>query len=538
MKPGAMGFIPRTRAAMEAADLGLSLLQTHWRRVAAVWGLQLGFLLALLLPFLHRTPLWILVALWWLKPWLDRGVLFVLSRAVFGQPASVWDFLGEWRSVHRRGLVAGLLWRRLSPMRSYVLPVSQLEGLRGAGYRRRARVLTRKGGGTGFLLTCSGWAFTLLTAAGFIGLLQAMMPAGSRVQVWDGFNNPGLGFQWFLLGVGLLALTLTEPLFVAGGFGLYLNRRTHLEGWDLELAFRRLAARLAAPLALALLLAWTMPLAAQAPIPEPVAQAPASEAPEDAPQAIQPPGPKAEPQSGPQPAPRPAEGPLRPDEEARRRAQRILEQDPAFKHTKEVRTLSYEPTGREPRWLRSLLDHLFAKEEPARPAKPQDLDFLKRMWDLLALAGKVVLVGGLLAFVLWLVYRFRHRLGLPLVEAKAWEAPEAVAGLDIRPESLPPDVPEAARNLFLRGEARAALALLYRAALAELVHRRAMEIPASATEGDCLRAAEGHLEEGPASAFRLLTRTWQRLAYKNEAPTRDAFEALCEAWPAAFGGRP
>ena len=538
MKPGAMGFIPRTRAAMEAADLGLSLLQTHWRPVTKVWGLQLGFLLALLLPFLHQTPLWIFVALWWLKPWLDRGVLFVLSRAVFGQPDTVWDFLREWRSVHRRGLVAGLLWRRLSPMRSYVLPVSQLEGLRGAGYRRRARVLTRKGGGTGFLLTCSGWAFTLLTAVGFIALLQAMMPAGSRVQVWDGFNNPGLGFQWFLLGVGLLALTLTEPLFVAGGFGLYLNRRTHLEGWDLELAFRRLAARLATPLALALLLAWALPLAAQAPIPEPIAQAPAPEASEDAPPAIPPSGPQSDSKPGSQPAPRPAEGPLRPDDEAHRRAQRILEQDPAFKHTKEVRTLSYEPTGREPRWLRSLLDYFFAKEEPAQPAKPQNLDFLKRMWDLLALVGKVVLVGGLLAFVLWLVYRFRHRLGLPLVEAKAWEAPEAVAGLDIRPESLPPDVPEAARNLFLRGEARAALALLYRGALAELVHRRAMEIPASATEGDCLRAAEGHLEEGPASAFHLLTATWQRLAYKNEAPTRDAFEDLCDAWPAAFGGRP
>lgn len=526
MKPGSMGFVPRTRAAMEAADLGLSLLQAHWRPVARVWGLQLSFLLALLLPFLRQTPLWILAALWWLKPWLDRGVLFVLSRAVFGQPASVWDFLGEWRSVHRRGLVASLLWRRLSPMRSYVLPISQLEGLRGAGYRRRARVLTRKGGGTGFLLTCSGWAFTLLTAVGFIALLQAMMPAGSRVQVWDGFNNPGLGFQWFLLGVGLLALTLTEPLFVAGGFGLYLNRRAHLEGWDLELAFRRLATRLA----LVLLLAWAMPLrlAAQAPAPNPAAQASAPEASGTAPQATPPTG----------PAPRPAEGPLRPDEEARQRAQRILEQDPAFKHTKEVRILSYEPTGREPRWLRSLLDYLFAKEQPAQPSKPQDLDFLKRMWDLLALVGKVVLVGGLLAVVLWLVYRFRHRLGLPLVEAKAWEAPEAVAGLDIRPESLPPDVPEAARNLFLRGEARAALALLYRGALAELVHRRAMEIPASATEGDCLRAAEGHLEEGPASAFHLLTGTWQRLAYKNEVPTRDAFEVLCDAWPAAFGGRP
>jgi hypothetical protein len=33
---------------------------------------------------------------------------------------------------------------------------------------------------------------------------------------------------------------------VAAGFTLYLNRRTELEAWDLELAFRHLQERLAA----------------------------------------------------------------------------------------------------------------------------------------------------------------------------------------------------------------------------------------------------------------------------------------------------
>ena len=165
------------------------------------------------------------------------------------------------------------------------------------------------------------------------------------------------------------------------------------------------------------------------------------------------------------------------------------------------------------------------------------MDFLKGLWDLIALVGKVVLVGGLLTFVLWLIYRFRHRLGLPVARETVWEAPAAVAGLDIRLESLPPDVPAAARHLFVRGEPRAALALLYRAALAELVHRKGMEIPVSATEGDCLRAAGDHLDSGPAATFKTLTLTWQRLAYKDDLPTREAFEGLCEAWPAAFGGR-
>jgi hypothetical protein len=82
------------------------------------------------------------------------------------------------------------------------------------------------------------------------------------------------------------------------------------------------------------------------------------------------------------------------------------------------------------------------------------------------------------------------------------------------------------------------LALLYRGALAELIHRKGVEIPASATEGDCLLAAGSHLDPEAAGTFKVLTTCWQRLAYKDEAPGRDHFERLCEAWPGAFRGRP
>jgi hypothetical protein len=37
-----------------------------------------------------------------------------------------------------------------------------------------------------------------------------------------------------------------EPFYVASGFALYLNRRTLLEGWDIEVALRKIAARHAA----------------------------------------------------------------------------------------------------------------------------------------------------------------------------------------------------------------------------------------------------------------------------------------------------
>jgi hypothetical protein len=496
---------------MEALDLGLGLLQAHARAVFAVWALQLGLLLGLILPFTWRAPLWALLWLWWLKPWLDRGTLFVLSRAVFEQPAGLFDFLMSWKAVHRRGLVAGLLWRRLSPARSFLLPIFQLEGLGGAAYRTRASVLRRQGAGTAFLLTLMGLLFTLLTLVGSLGILQAMLPPGTHLNLFTLFTQSlPPWFTWVIFGLALLALTLTEPFFCAAGFALYLNRRTQLEGWDLELAFRRLAARLGAAV---LLLALALPLRAQE-----------SPAPADPPAATA-------------PAP-PPQVPLHPMDEARQRALKVRSEDPAFRHTETVRRLKYRPTGREPKWLRAILDAIFGETKPQKVSPRQGPTFPKWLAELVAVVGKVVLVGALIAAVLWILVRYRNALGGRRVDPEAWEAPDAVAGLDIRPESLPPDVPSAARSLFARGEARAALALLYRGALAELVHRRGLEIPASATEGDCLQVAQGRLESVSFGTFERLTGAWQRLAYNAEAPDQETFELLCRAWPVAFGARP
>ena len=42
----------------------------------------------------------------------------------------------------------------------------------------------------------------------------------------------------------MLAMSLTDVFVIGAGFGIYLNNRTWIEGWDVELAFKRLARRL------------------------------------------------------------------------------------------------------------------------------------------------------------------------------------------------------------------------------------------------------------------------------------------------------
>ncbi|HJV91550.1 MAG TPA: DUF4129 domain-containing protein [Holophagaceae bacterium] len=508
-------FVPRARRPLEALDLGLGLLQAHRGPVYGVFLLQLGILLAFLLPFTWAQPAWSLLWILWLTPVLNRGTLHVLSRRVFGQEAGLATFASQLGPIHRRGLLASLLWRRLSPARSFLLPVWQLEDQKGAAYVARSRGLMRQGGGTAFLLGLSALVFEGMTLFGILGLLQLMLPKGVPLNLWEtlgqGFDRPW--FSWLFTAFGLLAFILVEPYFAAAGFALYLNRRTQLEGWDLEQAFRGLAERLRKAGRVALLVVGcAFTLLGQAPqegLETPPIVAPAPEASHPA-------------------------VPRQPQDPARKVLEDLLAQDPDLRRTRTEQVLRYHPTGKEPGWLKALLDALFgdSKREAKQPGKPLDPGW----WRAAAWVLKILLVAALVGLVLWLIVRFHAaRLGRTR-EGDDYEAPEAVAGLDVRPESLPPDVPAEALARFRAGDPRGALALLYRGALAALIHRHRLEIPASATEGDCLRAALPVLAEDPAEGFRRLTGAWVRMAYRGEAPAEADLQVLCAAWRSAFGG--
>ena len=48
----------------------------------------------------------------------------------------------------------------------------------------------------------------------------------------------------FLLGTIFVAIGITAVFYVSVGFASYLNRRTVMEGWDLELGFKKIVGRL------------------------------------------------------------------------------------------------------------------------------------------------------------------------------------------------------------------------------------------------------------------------------------------------------
>jgi len=143
---------------------------------------------------------------------------------------------------------------------------------------------------------------------------------------------------------------------------------------------------------------------------------------------------------------------------------------------------------------------------------------------LLVWGAAIVLAGYLVVFIVRVV---RTR-GASLRWDDPFVAPTHVRDLDIRPESLPPDIGAAARALWDRGEHRAALALLYRGMLSRLAHVHRMPIRDSSTEGDCLALAARHLTPRRHEYASRLVRVWQRAVYGREEVQGAAVYVLCE----------
>lgn len=193
------------------------------------------------------------------------------------------------------------------------------------------------------------------------------------------------------------------------------------------------------------------------------------------------------------------------------RAVETVRTDPNLGGTRTIRTLRWKETGSSswnlPSWIRDLF--LF-----------------------IAGSGRALLWAAIIALAVALVMYLVRVLSAmsPRAGDGGFVTPTHVRDLDIRPESLPPDIGAAARQLWDRGEHRAALALLYRGLLSRLAHVHKVPIRDSTTEGDCLTLAVLHLDERRHAYVTQLVRTWQRAVYGGSDPDDATVHALCDAF--------
>ena len=458
----------RPRSDWEAVDLGIALARRDFWRLFGCWWLGMLPALVLSLVFLRVLPVLLLLACWWWMPVSSRLVLFVLSRRLFGELPGWKAVLREWPRACVRRFFFRMLWARFSPWRPLTMAVEDLEGLRGKDYVARVRLLLRRGDATVVALAIWRLALTFWLAAAIFGTETLFLPSQTAEEWWvaiDAWTDeswftlpPTLG--WSITVALLLSMSLVDVFSTGAGFGIYVNHRTWIEGWDVELAFRRLANRLraAGSVFLAALFLW---------LGSPIADA----------------------------APTPKE------------------------------------TVEEVKAHEDFTVHKVKERVPRSSGSGSSAPL-----GFLAVLGQLVfflIIGAALALVIWLIWRYRHVLRPAGVDRGAKRIPSqarVVMGMDVAPESLPPDIPAAAMELWRVGRRQEAMSLLYRGAISRLIDAGGVEIAESDTESDCVRRVAAEAAQH-AAYFGGLTEAWMRLAYGRSAPADDTMSDLCSRWP-------
>lgn len=509
----------RHRSAFEAADLGLAVARCWRGPVYRAWLATFVPFTLLLFLVSWQQPIIGGILGWWLKPLFDRILLKIYAEAVFDAPPGV---RAVWRALP--GLIrnSGLLWSltlgRFDMARSFHLPIRQLEGQRGPAARARQTILGRRTRGCAVWLTFVCTHFSVFMQLSVILLLELLRPAEAP-EVFD--------LQSLLLGrtgqveallshvSWVIGESLVEPFYVAAGFTLYLNRRNDLEGWGIEQSFRRLALRVEAerPPAAGRRTAQLAVLA----LCGLLLQLPANVHSETMAGAAASPNQANTTDAEPHAAKTVETGPG----EAKRRIAAVLA-DPVFGH-------------KVPDWTWQSRD--IEDEEPEdgesriREALLKLARWIAEGIRTMGYVGAVLLVLALIV----LLYRQRASLGWRTRPRTARPLPASLFGLDIRPDSLPEDVALAASRELAAGRPALALSLLYRGALAALVHGAGVDFRPGDTESDCRARVLGHVDGDSEGYFAELLDAWRLVAYAGTVPAMDKLRDLCSRWPRHFG---
>lgn len=239
----------RPRTTWEAMDLGVLMSQRHRHLLMTSWAIVTLPTFALLSLLLWDSPSLAVFIFWWLKPAFERLPLYILSKTLFGETPTLKQALRQWPQLLKPQLLASLTWRRLSPNRSFVMPVVQLEGLSGMARQQRLHVLLQRNAGAAQWLTIIGVHLESALWIGLMVLFYLLLPQQIELD-WNwqtliaAVNHDWLWLEHLTNAFYALVLVAWEPVYVACGFSLYLNRRTVLEAWDIELVFRRMRQRL------------------------------------------------------------------------------------------------------------------------------------------------------------------------------------------------------------------------------------------------------------------------------------------------------
>lgn len=497
----------RPRNPWEATDFGARMIRRDAAAIYKVWFAITLPMLALTILAMLYTPYAAFATFlyWWLEPLTDGPILDIIAHRLFGQPANVKSSLRSTFAFAKRNRIFLLSPYRLHFARSTAMPVTQLEGLKGKARSSRAKILNRRIMNYGTGVTVAYQHLFLALYFGLMLLIYFLIPEQYQDTLGEAWFEISWGGGESMAPVVTLLLfyaaqSALHPWFVGAGFGLYINCRTELEAWDIEIAFRRMVQRRQglATAALLLICILSTPFLVQ---PATAQEEPANDV--------------------------------------------AVETDPGFAgfwSEEEIRpaldvVLQSEALNqweKSERWQK--IDKATVDEDGFELGSGW-AQFFNAVALFLATLVEFGLWLGLAGLLLLLFATRQHWLPYLNLDFATTVPRQRVflAGGEVTAASLPDDVPGEAMRRWREGRHREALSLLYRGAVFAAVRRYGVRLPQSATEGDCIDAVSKQTAASHADYFRSVVAAWMWCAYASHKPDEPAVKTLCDQWSEHYG---
>jgi hypothetical protein len=504
---GAFGsmLVMRRRGVWEAADSGVLLWRKNFLYIIPFFAVPV-WVAAFALRFVPENMKYLAwIGLWWLKPLFDRLVLHPVSARFFENPSKAkTPLLRGFPGNVFRGLLGDLLWRRFSFTRSSRMPIRVLERLKFKKFSRRKKSLAAGGLNFGSFVTFLCFFLEWFLLAGECLFIYLMFNMFSP-EIFSSLGEFLVQEERFIFIAYCVNYMLVESLYVAMGFGVYINSRVETEGWDLQILFKKFETLKAADrgsatkaakrgmfsnskvlLALALGLFLFFPAGVRAGSDDSPAYAgEEEESPEEAAADFFPEG-------------------FLPAESVPREVLDGVLASPDFGYSK-------------PGWGIRFRN----RQEPEEFEDPQDmLPWIEKLKEALGFMLRILIslvIGGFAAFVLFRFFRGRGNFG----------SGKHRDGRNYRNPLFSPESPEAlfekAAKFFGAGNVREAWAACLRGVIAAYGSYGGVSFPPDATEYGCLalvRSSSG----GGVDEFGELVRNWIYLAYGGRTPPEGSFE--------------
>ncbi|MDR0443353.1 MAG: hypothetical protein LBH44_08120 [Treponema sp.] len=476
--------IVRRKNAREAADSGLLIWRENFIFFLPFFAVPLwicAFSLRLL-PGKTQYLSWLII--WFLKPLFDRIILHIISIRFFENGASMKRLCMGLGKTIVRGLAGDLLWRRFSPMRAAMIPVRVLEydsmsGKKNHMIRDRRKLLEKGGIGYCSLLSLWGIFLEIVLLIGEL-LFFTMMAELIRKGFVTSFIDLLRDAEIYIFALWCFNYMLVETIYVCMGFGLYINSRIEVEGWDIEIMFRNFAKKLKAKNMNSLLIVFCaiclfLPVKTFADDWKPVSETAHFE-----------------------------------------KLQNILD-SPDF-------------GGEKDSWGIRLKKPLKQRDFPEMNMNPM----LEKLRRILAFALRFVLVALIAAFlILILLYLRKYKW-----EKKGKTAAPIINAVHKKNAGSPELFLKKALDCFEHGNFRFAWGYCTAAAIMSFQLYRGIIFPPNATESDCANIVSSITANDEADEFCNVIKYWVNLAYAGRLPPEGSFEkavTLCNSLRAANG---